>query len=506
MTHSPGTQSPQVLVLGAGPAGLTAAYELSNSQVGSVILEKDPAVGGLARTFEHNGYLFDIGGHRFHSKLAVVNRIWREVLGDDLLTRQRLSRIYYRGRFFQYPLEAMNVVRGLGLWEVARCGASYLRSRISPLRPADNFESWVSNRFGRRLFEIFFRTYTEKVWGIPCKQIHSDWASQRIRGLSLSTVAREAIRGLIGAAPGKKLRSLIHEFQYPRLGPGMMWSRMQSLLADRGCPTVLESPIEKIYWEPGRVTKVLAGGRTYEAQHFISSIPIRELIERLDPAPPEYLRAAAADFHYRDFLTVALIVRCANVFPDNWIYVHDPSVAVGRIQNYKNWSPEMCPDQNMTGLGLEYFCFEGDGLWNASDDELIARDRREVAQLGLAQEDSIVDAKVLRVRKAYPIYDESYQRGVRAIRQFLDGIGNLQLIGRNGMHRYDNQDHAMLTGILAARNILGARYNLWDLCVGDGHHEEGDEITDGDLEALEADQPLMPSLTPSATNLDLLQS
>ncbi|MCP5111950.1 MAG: FAD-dependent oxidoreductase, partial [bacterium] len=337
-----------VVIIGAGPAGLTAAYELSKHDRTSVVLEQSDIVGGLAQTAQYKGYLFDVGGHRFFTKVRLVEDMWHEVLGGDFLTRQRLSRIYYKSHFFMYPLEPMNALRGLGLLEAFHCGFSYLAARLFPTRPEDNFEAWVSNRFGRRLYEIFFKTYTEKVWGIPCNEIDSEWAAQRIRGLSLTSAVWNAIKPQRRGDKAGAIKTLIHEFQYPRRGPGMMWERFRETIEQRGSRVVFHAPVEKIFWEPGRITGIQAGGVRYEGDHFISSMPIRELIHCLDPQPPEALLAAAEDFHYRDFLTVVLILRGRSLFPDNWIYIHEPGVKVGRIQNYKNWSPEMVPDPENT--------------------------------------------------------------------------------------------------------------------------------------------------------------
>jgi len=487
------SQDAPVVILGAGPAGLTAAYELSRHGLRSVILEKAPVVGGLARTAEYKGYLFDIGGHRFFTKVALVDRMWREVLGADFVARPRLSRIYYRSKFFHYPLEPLNALAGLGLLESLRCGMSYLGARLRPQRPEDNFEAWASNRFGRRLYRTFFRTYTEKVWGIPCREIGAEWAAQRIRGLSLTSVVWNALQPRRKQDKRRVIKTLIHEFEYPRRGPGMMWDRTRDIVAERGSKVVLEAPVESIQWQSGRVLGVSAGGRLWRAEHFISSMPIRELIQRLDPAPPDYLRAAAEDFRYRSFLTVALIVRGKNLFPDNWIYIHDPSVKVGRIQNYKNWSPEMVPDPETTGLGLEYFCFEGDELWCTPDAELIELAKSELARLGLVDPALVADGTVVRAEKAYPIYDSNYRRGLEAVRRFLPTVPNLQLVGRNGMHRYNNQDHSMLTAMLAARNVLGARYDLWEVNVDADYHEEGAECTEEELKALDASRPILPT-------------
>jgi protoporphyrinogen oxidase len=473
-----------VVIAGAGPAGLTAAYELSKSGVRSAVIEADSVVGGIARTAEYKGYLFDVGGHRFFTKVALVDKMWHEVLGADFITRPRLSRIYYRSKFFQYPLEPMNALKGLGVLESFRCGLSYMHARLFPERPEENIEAWVSNRFGKRLFRTFFETYTEKVWGVPCREIKAEWAAQRIKGLSMTSLLANMLRPKRNGDKQAAIKTLIHEFEYPRRGPGMMWQRTCDIVRERGCRVEMRAPVERIRWEPGRITEFEAGGRAWRGQHFISSMAIRDLIERLDPAPPEYLRRAAADFHYRDFLTVALMLRGSGLFPDNWIYVHDPGVRVGRIQNYNNWSPEMVPDPDTTCLGLEYFCFEGDDLWNSPDARLIELARSKIGRLGLVDPARVFDGAVLRIRKAYPIYDGTYKRGLEAVREFLGGIGNLQLVGRNGMHRYNNQDHSMLTAILAARNILGARFDLWRVNVEEDYQEEGATLTEEQVSAM----------------------
>lgn len=483
-----------VIIIGAGPAGLTAAYELAKSDVRSIILEAEDTVGGLSRTAEYKGYLFDIGGHRFFTKVSLVEKMWQEVLSVDFITRPRLSRIYYKSKFFQYPLEAMNALRGLGLIEAIHCGLSYLYAQVFPVKPEKNFEDWVSNRFGTRLYSIFFKSYTEKVWGIPCREIDADWAAQRIRGLSLFSVVWEAIRPKRKETADKTqvIKTLIHEFQYPRRGPGMMWARTKEIVESKGSRVAFQSPVEKIFWEPGRVTGIQAGGRLYQGEQFISSMPIKELINCLDPAPPDHIRKAATDFHYRDFLTVCLICKGTNLFPDNWIYIHDPNVKVGRIQNYGNWSPEMVPVAGNSCLGLEYFCFEGDGLWSASDADLIETAKKEVQHLGLVDRNTVIDGTVLRIKKAYPVYDGVYQRGLTAIKEFLQNVPNLQLVGRNGMHRYNNQDHSMLTAMLAARNVLGGHYDLWQVNADSEYGEQGAAITEEELKAMEASQPLVP--------------
>jgi protoporphyrinogen oxidase len=484
---------PNVVIIGAGPAGLTAAYELSKAEISSTILEKDSVVGGIARTVNYKGYRFDIGGHRFFTKVTLVEQMWKEVLAGDFIRRPRLSRIYYRGKFYYYPLRAFNALFNLGIFETIRCVASYGRARLFPQKPEDDFATWVTNRFGRRLFEIFFKTYTEKVWGIPCTEIQAEWAAQRIKGLSLTSAIKNALFGQIGKSKDEVIKTLIDEFDYPRHGPGMMWERTAQLLAERGSRIVFNAPVERIYWREGAVEAVEAGGRVYPCTHLVSSMPVKELIEALSPIPSDDLLRAARDLHYRDFVTVALMVRKPDLFPDNWIYVHDSSVKLGRIQNFNSWSPEMVPDPTTTTcLGLEYFCFEGDGLWTTPDADLLELGKRELAALGLVDPADVIDGSVVRMPKAYPVYDGTYEPAMRKVREFLPRVPNLQLTGRNGMHRYNNQDHSMLTAMLAARNILGGRYDLWQVNVEQEYHEEGVEITLDELQKMEASQPLVP--------------
>ena len=471
-------QADDVVIIGAGPAGLTAAYELSKLGRRSLILEQDQIVGGISRTCEHAGYRFDIGGHRFFTKVDYVRELWHEILGAELITRPRLSRIYYQGKFFDYPLKPMNALLGLGPIEAVRIGLSFLRAQLFPSPRELSFEDWVVNRFGRRLYEIFFRTYTEKVWGMPCGEISADWAAQRIKQLDLLVAIKNALLGSVATRGGDVVTTLIEEFEYPRLGPGQMWERCCELLAERGSKTVMGARVVKLRHDGRRVRSLVVREGDlpeYEiaAEHVLSSMPIRTLLRCLDPAPPEEVRRAAESLRYRDFLTVAVVIDQPNLFEDNWIYIHSGDVHVGRVQNFKNWSPEMVPDPGKTALGLEYFVQAGDELWSTPDAELIALASRECEVLGLAKASAVVDGAVVRMPKAYPVYDGAYQDALRTIRGWLDGIGNLQLIGRNGQHRYNNQDHSMVTGVYAARNIAaGADYDIWDVNVEDEYHEE----------------------------------
>ena len=496
----------KVIIIGAGPAGLTAAYQLSKAGTRSVVLEKDDMVGGLSRTINYRGFLFDIGGHRFFTKVKLVDDLWREILGDgDFLRRNRLSRIYYRKALFHYPLRFGNALRGLGIINSLLILLSYVQAQLSPTTPEDTLEAWVSNRFGKRLYRIFFKTYTEKVWGMPCSEITADWAAQRIKGLSLFTAVKNA---LLKQETDKRstVTSLIDSFYYPRRGPGMMWETTCKLVRESGNQVLMNAPVRRILHSGHRVQalEAIVDGRSqiFEGSHFISSMPVRELICRMDPGAPPEVRKAAESLNYRDFLTVALIIDEEHLFPDNWIYIHDPGVKVGRIQNFKNWSPDMLPDLRKTCLGLEYFCFEGDGLWAMPDQQLIELAKTELASLGLAEPSDVVDGMVVRVPKAYPVYDSTHRESLSIIREFLAPLTNLQLVGRNGMHKYNNQDHSMLTAMLAVRNILGANHSLWDVNVDQEYLEE--VRADGSVEVddavlLESTQPRVPPRVPAAT-------
>jgi protoporphyrinogen oxidase len=470
-----------VVILGAGPAGLTAAWELRKHRIPTTVIEKDPHyVGGLARTVEHRGYRFDIGGHRFFSKNDEIEATWTEILGDEMLSRGRLSRIYYRGRFFAYPLKAFNALRNLGPIETVRCLASYAYARLRPIKNPRTLEEWVRNQFGWRLYSIFFKTYTEKVWGISTKELSADWAAQRIKSLDLWKAVTSAL--LPHRTPshrGDVVTTLIDRFRYPRLGPGQMWEKVAQTLAEEGRPVLLGRTIIGIEHGGGRVRSVLARdteGRIEEhsAASFVSTIPIRELIGLLDPAAPDPVREAARSLSYRDFISVAVMIDRAQLFPDNWIYVHDPSVKVGRIQNFKNWSPAMVPDQSKTCLGLEYFCFEGDGLWTMKDEELVDLARRELAQLGICSPSEVFDGVVVRQQKAYPVYDDVYLSHVEAVHRYLaEKLPNLHLSGRNGMHKYNNQDHSMMTALLVARQIAtGSTLDPWKVNADAVYHED----------------------------------
>ena len=469
----PLTPGDRVVIIGAGPAGLTGAYLLAKEGHDVCVLEGTDQVGGISRTAQYKGYRFDIGGHRFFTKIEPVERLWREVLGAEFITAPRLSRIYYNGKFFHYPLKPANALFGLGLLNAGLILASYAKAKLSPSAIEDNFEQWVSNRFGKRLYSIFFKTYTEKVWGIPCTEIRAEWAAQRIQNLSLA-------KAILNAASlnkrSTKIKTLINEFQYPRLGPGQMWELCSERVRERGGRVLMEHKVASIEVENGRVRAVVAntpGGRVrVEGKHFISTMPLRSLVRAITPAAPKAALESALGLRYRDFLVVALIVDKEPLFPDNWIYIHDPGVKVGRIQNFNNWSRALVPDANRTCLGLEYFCFEGDGLWTSSDAELIELAKREVERLGLVDAKLVVDGTVVRVPKAYPIYDAEYRGHLDGARAYLDRLPNLHPVGRNGMHKYNNQDHSMLTTMMVLANMQGAQHDVWSVNTDYEYHEE----------------------------------
>lgn len=464
------SESYPVVVIGAGPAGLTAAYELVQHDVLPLVLEQGARVGGLARTEVYQGYRFDIGGHRFYTQVDEIARLWREMLGEDFIQVPRLSRIFYRGRFFNYPIELFNALSNLGLVESALTLLSYLRAKLFPYPREDTFEEWVSNRFGRRLFRTFFKTYTEKVWGVPCDVIQADWAAQRIRGLSLASAVSDALFRNGGA------KTLIKTFDYPARGPGMMWEAFARAIERAGGRIELGWRVTRVAHAQGRVISITAqrddATREIAGAQFIATMPLTELVHAFDPPAPREVIHAATHLHYRAFILVALIVNRAHLFPDNWIYIHSPDVRVGRIQNFKNWSAAMVPDTRKTSLGMEYFCDEGDALWNLDDTELIALASHELQVLGLARASEVEDGMVIRQPKAYPVYDTGYRERLQVIRDFLATFENLQTIGRNGMHRYNNQDHSMLTGLFAARNVLGGSYDVWSVNTERSYYED----------------------------------
>ena len=484
-----------VFIIGAGPAGLTASYLLTKQGISTTVIEADPEyVGGISRTANYKDFKFDIGGHRFLSKSKEVVDLWNEILPEDFIDRPRLSRIYYNGRYFSYPLKAFEAFNNLGPVESAMCALSYMYQRTFPHEKPEKFHQWVANQFGERLFSIFFKTYTEKVWGMSCDEISADWAAQRIKGLDLYSAMANELRNSIAPAKGgatkngEVIKTLIDSFRYPRQGPGMMWDAAAAKTREQGGDIHMGQRLDTMSWDGNAklwtITAKDVDGNVhhYQAKHAISSAPITELVSSLYVA--EDAAAATGKLRYRDFLTVALVVEKPDLFPDNWIYIHEPSVKVSRIQNFRSWSPEMVPNPEQSCLGLEYFCFEGDGLWNSGDDKLIELAKKELAQIGLASEKEIIDGCVVRQKKAYPVYDDGYKENVETIRADLaDKYPTLHLVGRNGMHKYNNQDHAMMTAMLTVKNIQAGElvYDIWSVNEDAEYHESGNS---GEQQAL----------------------
>ena len=476
-----------VAIIGAGPAGLTAAYLLSKQGFSVTVIEKDPVyVGGISRTVEHGGFRFDIGGHRFFSKSQEVVALWNEILPDDFIQRPRMSRIYYEGKFYSYPLRAFEALGNLGIIRSSLCMASFAKAKAFPNKNVKSFEDWTVNQFGRKLYSIFFKTYTEKVWGMPCNEMSADWAAQRIKGLSLGAAVIDGLKRSLGLNKkpndGMETKTLLETFRYPRQGPGMMWNAARDKVVAMGNEVVMDTALKQLRFDD--VTKrwnmqtVTSNGAVanINAAHIISSAPMRELAGRIYPLPATL--PSALNLNYRDFLTVALMIKSEDLFPDNWIYIHDDKVKVGRVQNFRSWSPEMVPDPDLACVGLEYFCFEGDGLWSMSDGDLVKLAAKEMAILGLCDPKDVVGGAVVRQEKAYPVYDETYRDNVEAMRAELESAyPTLHMVGRNGMHRYNNQDHAMMTAMLTVKNIVaGARiYDIWNVNEDAEYHESGDE-------------------------------
>jgi len=493
-------QAVDVAIIGAGPAGLTAAYQLTKLGYSVTVIEKDPVyVGGISRTVEHDGFRFDIGGHRFFSKSKEVVDLWNEILPDDFIERPRMSRIYYEGKFYSYPLRGFEALMNLGIWRSTMCMLSYAKAKAFPTKDPRSFEQWVVNQFGHKLYSIFFKTYTEKVWGMPCDEMSADWAAQRIKGLSLGGAVIDGLKRSLGLNKrrndGMAVKTLLETFRYPRQGPGMMWDAARDKVLAGGNRVLMGTALHQISQDQATGRWRVAARRgeemlTINAGHVISSAPMRELAGRIHPLPATLPNAL--DLNYRDFLTVALMIRSDDLFPDNWIYIHDPRVKVGRVQNFRSWSPEMVPDESLACVGLEYFCFEGDGLWSASDDDLVALATKELATLGLADPATVVGGRVVRQEKAYPVYDDAYRTNVEEMRGELEArYPTLHLVGRNGMHRYNNQDHAMMTAMLTVRNIqAGERiYDIWAVNEDAEYHESGNE---GERAAL-ASERLVPA-------------
>jgi protoporphyrinogen oxidase len=465
------TDERPTLVLGGGPAGLTAGYLLAKQGRPVVVLEAEDQVGGIAKTVVRDGYRFDLGGHRFFTKAQEVDDLWHEIMREEFLLRPRMSRIYWNKKFLDYPLNGSDVVKKLGPVELVLSGLSYVWAKIKPKGEEENLEQWVTNRFGKRLYNHFFKTYTEKVWGVPCTELRSEWAAQRIKGLSFFEAAKAALFG----NKNNKIKSLIDKFHYPRFGPGQMWEQMTRDIEERGGQVLLNSKVTGLErdQESGRITRIVAGERSWEPGEVISSLELRATVGLSSPDAPAAVSEAAQGLRYRDFITVALVLDGEDLFPDNWIYIHEPDVRVGRIQNFRSWSPWMVPDDSKACVGMEYFAFAGDEMWTMDDDKLVELATEELIKIGLAKPGQVAWGYAVRVPKAYPMYDRDYAERVAAIREWLETIPNLQQVGRNGLHRYNNSDHSMLTAMRAVDNITkGTNHDLWAVNAESVYHEE----------------------------------
>ncbi len=466
-----------IVIIGGGPSGLAAALEATEDGAAVTIVERLDQVGGLARTIAFQGSRFDIGPHRFFTRNREVQGLFDRVLGDDLISVTRLTRILHDGVFFNYPLTPLNAMRGIGLRAGAAVAGSYAAARIrrtlSP-RPAETFEDWVVDRFGRRLFETFFKTYTEKVWGISCRQIGADWAAQRIKGLSLGA----ALRNALFKTNDTTVKTLVDEFTYPRLGAGQTYEKMAALVGNAGGKILTRSAVRRLHREGTRLRAVAVDGpggvqHEVEGRYFLTSATLTDTVDMMDPpAPPQVMQACRA-LRYRDHVAVNLVVAGA-LFPDNWIYVHSGDVTMARITNYRNFSPEMASGPGIHPLTVEYFAFPGDALSSSSDEHLIERAKNELARIGILDRDQVAAAFVVRSDKAYPVIEIGYEEHVDTIKAWLDSFENLLPIGRSGMFRYNNQDHAIATGLLAARTALGlGQFDPWRVNIDAEYQEAG---------------------------------
>ena len=454
------TDYKKIHIIGAGPAGLSAARELVGDGGFLVeILEKSGVVGGISRTEIYKGYRIDIGGHRFFTKNASISALWNEMLGADFLNVRRSSRIYHQGRFLHYPLQSWDTFFHLGPIDSILVCLSYLKAVLHPSREEKTFEQWTINRFGERLYRMFFKEYTEKVWGRPCSTIQADWAAQRIKGMSFSKAVANAIWGTNGP------KSLVESFQYPRLGPGMMWDRFRAEIIAKGGLLQFNCSVSALHHTNGTVHHLNCSGNNTDSclqtDYVISTMPLNQLVQLLNPPPPDNVLRAAERLLFRDFIIVVLILNQRKTFKDQWLYIHSPDVVVGRIQNFKNWSADMVPNEHTTSLGMEYFCNRNDDLWQQPDSVLIDMAAREMEDIGIALRTVVVDACVIRQAYAYPVYDETYRQSVNLLKKYIKSFKNVQTVGRNGMHRYNNMDHSMITGLQAAQNLKGGNHDPW---------------------------------------------
>lgn len=471
----------KIAVIGAGPAGMTAAYQLAKQVPGVDVYEAGTSVGGLAKSLHLWDQTVDVGPHRFFSSDKRVNETWLEVVGKDYAMVDRLTRIYYKNRFFHYPLKPFDALKNLGLWEASRCMLSFFGEKLSPSKSDGSFETWVTSRFGKRLFLIFFKTYTEKLWGIKSSELDADFAAQRIKKLSLW----EAVKNGILGGKGNKHKTLVDQFAYPTGGTGMVYERMAEAVRKKGGNIFLNTPVKRVLTENGKVNALeLEDGTIKQYDHIISSMPMTLLVARLPEVPADILDRSKK-LRFRNTILVYLYVNSAKLFPDNWIYVHNADMLCGRITNFRNWVPQLYGKSEASIMALEYWCYDGDDIWSWPEDKLIALGKKELEATGLVPEGKISDGKIYRIPRCYPVYDNGYKENLKPVETFLSSIQNLHVIGRYGAFKYNNQDHSILMGLMASENILlGAKHNLWDINTDYDSYQEESVITETGLEKI----------------------
>ena len=464
----------KVAIIGAGPAGMTAAYELSKSNVEVEVFEASDSVGGLSKTIELWNQKVDLGPHRFFSNDRKINELWLEVAGSDYEMVNRLTRIYYKKKFYYYPLKPFDALSKLGFFQSAMCVFSYFAERISPTKETSTFESWVVSRFGRRLFNIFFKTYSEKLWGISCSELDSDFAAQRIKKLSLFAAIINAFTG----GKGNKHKTLVDEFAYPKQGTGMIYERMKDFVLKKGGLVSLNTPVQRVLTENGVANAIeLKDGSIKKFDQIISTMPLSLMVDRL-PEVPSDIKSKANSLKFRNTILVYLRVEGRDLFPDNWLYVHSTELQTGRISNFSNWVPEINNNEKDTILVLEYWCYDQDKLWTNTDEENIAMAKKELELTGLNKGAKIVDGYVYKIKRCYPVYETGYKERLKPVEQYLSTIKNLHVIGRYGSFKYNNQDHSILMGLLAAEKITkNIDHNLWEINTDYEEYQESAVIT-----------------------------
>ncbi len=465
----------EVVIIGAGPAGLGAALELQKNDIKDIlIIDMNAVPGGLSRTVNYKGNKYDIGPHRFFTKNEEVDALWHEILGNDFKVVNRLSRIFYKNKFYNYPLKPLNALKNLGFNESTQAIIDYLISQIKKNDGSlQSFEEWTIKQFGNKLYQTFFKTYSEKVWGIDCKDISVNWATQRIRGLNLY---KAIIDSLNPFKNNKKIKTLIEEFEYPVYGAGMMYEKMASKIGYQGGELLYDSVVKKINIKNNKIESILLNTNNKDvlisAKMFFSSIPLTQTIQMIMPKPEKNIIDAAKTLFFRDHITVNLLVEKDKLFPDQWIYVHSPEVKMARLGNYNNFSTMMTKDKNNAAISIEYFVFINDDIWNMPDKSIIELAKEELHYMKLADKSRVIDSFVIREANSYPVYFVGYEKYFNILKEYVNSISNLQCIGRGGMYKYNNQDHSLYTGMLAARNYCGANYNIWNVNTDAEYHEE----------------------------------